>query len=128
MTLEWHGLSYKFIPLNVRKWNLNSYLKRQNSIPEAKSVTSKKPYGVGTTPLVARRLITLIVLVSSNLRYASFLYKIASVLDFKKNNYLILVGPYQHLYLLNTGTYFLYKKAMDATHAETGLQQLDSNV
>jgi len=30
--------------------NPNSYLKRQNSIPEAKSVTSKNLRGVGTTP------------------------------------------------------------------------------
>jgi len=27
----------------VRKWTHNSYLKRQNFIPDAKSVTSKKP-------------------------------------------------------------------------------------
>jgi len=27
----------------MRKWTPNSYLKRQNSIPESKSVTSKKP-------------------------------------------------------------------------------------
>jgi len=33
----------KVITLNVRKWTPNSYLKRQNSIPDAKSVTSKKP-------------------------------------------------------------------------------------
>jgi len=29
--------------LNVRKWTPNSYLKRQNVIPDAKSVTLKKP-------------------------------------------------------------------------------------
>jgi len=34
----------------VRKWTPNSYLKRQNFIPNAKSVTSKNLRGVGTTP------------------------------------------------------------------------------
>src|SRR6218665_3363767 len=43
VTFEWHGLSQQFIPLNVRKWTPTSYLKRQNFIPDAKSVTLKKP-------------------------------------------------------------------------------------
>ena len=48
----------QFIPLNVRKWTPNSYLKCQNFIPDAKSVISKRPWGVGGyhPPLVARRL------------------------------------------------------------------------
>src|SRR6218665_3800299 len=36
----------------MRKWTPNSCLKRQNFIPDAKSVISKKPYkGGGTHPL-----------------------------------------------------------------------------
>src|SRR6218665_1941926 len=56
-TFERHELSQQFIPLNVRKWTPNSYLKRQNFIPDEKSVTSKNLRGGWVPPpLVARRL------------------------------------------------------------------------
>ena len=41
--------------------------------------------------IVFKLIKSLIVLVSSKLWYASFPYKISSVLNFKKNNYLNLV-------------------------------------
>ena len=36
--------------VNVRKWTPNDYLKRQNFIPDAKTVMSKKPLGGGYHP------------------------------------------------------------------------------
>jgi len=41
--MAWAIITIYSLPLNVRKWTPNSYLKRQNFIPDAKSVTLKKP-------------------------------------------------------------------------------------